>query len=398
MGLSDLGSEETVKWFRACELKHGRIAMMATLGWVHQSFGAARRRPVLSDGGRVRETKRERKSAARAKRERGAQRKKAGARATRARRAASRANARGTRGRRPRARIPPLIPAPRTRSRARAPSTFSLKQLSVKPLEANVQLWQMGLLPWLQIFLTIGALELLTEATVKPHYFSKVCRRRRRAPRRAPRSLARPPTTRPAPPPPHSLPPCTNTTDPLPFCSLLPLPPTTSSSSYYDLLLLLPPQEGTGYINFFGVEETSANSAELNRLKMQELKHGRLAMIGIASFFCSAVIPGSVPAPATSAACEPRARAVARARARSTPPASAGRANGPGHRGSPHRAGGGGGETSGDGRARARAPILRARARAAGRRARVCAASRLAGGAARIYAHALAPGPRRGAR
>ena len=40
MGLSDLGSEETVKWFRACELKHGRIAMMATLGWVHQSFGA----------------------------------------------------------------------------------------------------------------------------------------------------------------------------------------------------------------------------------------------------------------------------------------------------------------------------------------------------------------------
>ena len=40
MGLSTLGSDETVKWFRACELKHGRIAMMATLGWVHQSFGA----------------------------------------------------------------------------------------------------------------------------------------------------------------------------------------------------------------------------------------------------------------------------------------------------------------------------------------------------------------------
>ena len=97
-------------------------------------------------------------------------------------------------------------------------------------------------------------------------------------------------------PTPHSLPPCTNTTDPPPpfarfyrFLLLLRPPPTTTSSSYYS-------QEGTGYINFFGVEETSANSAELNRLKMQELKHGRLAMIGIASFFCSAVIPGSVPA------------------------------------------------------------------------------------------------------
>ena len=35
----------------------------------------------------------------------------------------------------------------------------SLKQLSVKPLEANAQLWEMGPLPWLQIFVTIGILE-----------------------------------------------------------------------------------------------------------------------------------------------------------------------------------------------------------------------------------------------
>ena len=37
MGLSDLGSEETVKWFRACELKHGRIAMLACTGFFVQN-------------------------------------------------------------------------------------------------------------------------------------------------------------------------------------------------------------------------------------------------------------------------------------------------------------------------------------------------------------------------
>merc|ERR1719327_667901 len=151
MGLSTLGSDETLKWFRAAELKHGRIAMLATLGWVHQSFGAF-------GGGLY------------------------------------------------------------------FPTAAVLKQLSVKPLEANAQLWEIGLLPWLQIFLTIGVLELMTEATVKPHYFSAA---------------------------------------------------------------------GDGYIDIFG---SSKPSPELNRLKLQEIKHGRLAMIGIASFFCSAIIPGSVPA------------------------------------------------------------------------------------------------------
>ena len=122
----------------------------------------------------MRETKREKKTA-REKRRDGAQRKKAGARATPARVARHRARTRGNARKAARADPPSDLASRRARAFA-SPPTFRLKQLSVKPLEANVQLWQMGLLPWLQIFLTIGALELLTEATCKPHYFSKEAR------------------------------------------------------------------------------------------------------------------------------------------------------------------------------------------------------------------------------
>ena len=52
--------------------------------------------------------------------------------------------------------------------------------------------------------------------------------------------------------------------------------------------------EGDGWINIFGVSN-SKGGAELASLKAKEIKNGRLAMIGIASFYCSAVIPGSVP-------------------------------------------------------------------------------------------------------
>mmetsp|Transcript_582 Transcript_582/g.869 ORF Transcript_582/g.869 Transcript_582/m.869 type:complete len:247 (-) Transcript_582:225-965(-) len=33
LGLSDLGSDETIAWFRHSEVKHGRVAMAAFLGW-----------------------------------------------------------------------------------------------------------------------------------------------------------------------------------------------------------------------------------------------------------------------------------------------------------------------------------------------------------------------------
>ena len=39
LGLADLGSEETLAWFRAAELKHGRVAMLATTGYIVQASG-----------------------------------------------------------------------------------------------------------------------------------------------------------------------------------------------------------------------------------------------------------------------------------------------------------------------------------------------------------------------
>ena len=40
MGFTKGISDEQLRWYRAAELKHGRISMLACLGWVHQSFGA----------------------------------------------------------------------------------------------------------------------------------------------------------------------------------------------------------------------------------------------------------------------------------------------------------------------------------------------------------------------
>ena len=37
--LADLGSEETLAWFRAAELKHSRVAMLATTGYIVQASG-----------------------------------------------------------------------------------------------------------------------------------------------------------------------------------------------------------------------------------------------------------------------------------------------------------------------------------------------------------------------
>jgi len=39
LGLSSLGSEKTLKWFRASEVKHCRVAMLATCGWAHTLNG-----------------------------------------------------------------------------------------------------------------------------------------------------------------------------------------------------------------------------------------------------------------------------------------------------------------------------------------------------------------------
>jgi len=39
MGLATLGSDETLAWFRAAELKHSRVAMLATTGYLVQAAG-----------------------------------------------------------------------------------------------------------------------------------------------------------------------------------------------------------------------------------------------------------------------------------------------------------------------------------------------------------------------
>ncbi len=39
LGLASVGSDETLAWFRAAELKHGRVAMLAFTGYVVQSGG-----------------------------------------------------------------------------------------------------------------------------------------------------------------------------------------------------------------------------------------------------------------------------------------------------------------------------------------------------------------------
>jgi len=38
-GLSTLGSDETLAWFRQAEVKHGRVAMAACTGWILQGLG-----------------------------------------------------------------------------------------------------------------------------------------------------------------------------------------------------------------------------------------------------------------------------------------------------------------------------------------------------------------------
>ena len=39
LDLASLGSEETLAWFRAAELKHSRVAMLATTGYLVQAAG-----------------------------------------------------------------------------------------------------------------------------------------------------------------------------------------------------------------------------------------------------------------------------------------------------------------------------------------------------------------------
>ena len=39
MGISEYGSDATLAWFRHAELKHGRVAMAATVGWIIQETG-----------------------------------------------------------------------------------------------------------------------------------------------------------------------------------------------------------------------------------------------------------------------------------------------------------------------------------------------------------------------
>jgi len=40
LGLSDMASDKTLAWYRAAELKHGRVAMAAFTGFLYQAVGA----------------------------------------------------------------------------------------------------------------------------------------------------------------------------------------------------------------------------------------------------------------------------------------------------------------------------------------------------------------------
>jgi len=155
LGFGALASPTTMKWFRAAELKHGRVSMLATLGWVWQSNG----------GG--------------------------------------------------------FIPF--------HDGAGGLSTLSTRPLEANAQLWNLASgIGFIQIIATAGIIEVLTEST-GTHYMSP---------------------------------------------------------------------EGDGYMDLFRMknrENTLPLKSDLTTLQTQELKNGRLAMIGIASFFAAEFIPGSVP-------------------------------------------------------------------------------------------------------
>ena len=147
-GFTTVASPTTMKWFRAAELKHGRVAMLANVGWVVQANGGGFIKFPLEDG---------------------------------------------------------------------------LGTLSSSPLEANAQLWKMaGGVGFLQIIATAGIIELVTEST-GTHYMSA---------------------------------------------------------------------GGNGYIDLFGYSKSGEDFTDLQN---QELKNGRLAMIGIAGFVCSALVPGSVP-------------------------------------------------------------------------------------------------------
>jgi len=39
LGLADYGTEKTLAWYRAAEIKHGRVAMAATVGWIVNEMG-----------------------------------------------------------------------------------------------------------------------------------------------------------------------------------------------------------------------------------------------------------------------------------------------------------------------------------------------------------------------
>ena len=39
LNLANVGSDETLAWFRAAELKHSRVAMLATTGYIVQAAG-----------------------------------------------------------------------------------------------------------------------------------------------------------------------------------------------------------------------------------------------------------------------------------------------------------------------------------------------------------------------
>ncbi|KAJ8608211.1 hypothetical protein CTAYLR_010402 [Chrysophaeum taylorii] len=39
LGLAEIGSEKTIAWYRQAEIKHGRVAMFATVGWIVNELG-----------------------------------------------------------------------------------------------------------------------------------------------------------------------------------------------------------------------------------------------------------------------------------------------------------------------------------------------------------------------